>query len=60
MRAIKQRGGMAVAQDPDEALVAGMPRNAIRLDHVDHVLPVAEIASLAVELAEVDDSCREN
>lgn len=56
LRAIKQYGGLAVAQDPDEALVAGMPRNAIRLDHVDHVLPVAEIAALLVQLAQSDDS----
>jgi two-component system chemotaxis response regulator CheB len=55
LRAIKRYGGVAVAQDPDEALVTGMPRNAIRLDHVDRVLPVAEIAALLVQLAGPDD-----
>ena len=55
MRAIKKYGGVAVAQDPEEALVTGMPRNAIRLDHVDHVLPVAEIAALLVQLAGFDE-----
>lgn len=55
LRAINRYGGVAVAQDPDEALVTGMPRNAIRLDHVDYVLPVAEIAALLVHLAGSDD-----
>jgi two-component system chemotaxis response regulator CheB len=52
LRAIKQHGGVAVAQDPNEAAVAWMPRSAIRLDHVDHVLPTAEIAALLVQLAQ--------
>jgi two-component system, chemotaxis family, protein-glutamate methylesterase/glutaminase len=52
LKAIKREGGVAVAQDPDDALVAGMPRSAIRLDDVDHVLPAAAIAALLVWLAE--------
>jgi two-component system chemotaxis response regulator CheB len=52
LRAIKQHGGVAVAQDPDEAVVTSMPRSAIRLNHVDHVLPTAEIAALLVQLAQ--------
>jgi two-component system chemotaxis response regulator CheB len=55
LQAIKEHGGVAVAQDPDDAVFADMPRNAIRLDHVDHVLPVAEIAALLVQLAGSDD-----
>jgi two-component system, chemotaxis family, protein-glutamate methylesterase/glutaminase len=51
LTAIKQQGGVTVAQDPDEALVASMPRSAIRFDHVDHVLPIAEIAALLMRLA---------
>jgi two-component system chemotaxis response regulator CheB len=51
LTAIKQQGGVTVAQDPDEAIVPGMPRSAIRFDHVDHVLPVAAIAALLVRLA---------
>jgi two-component system chemotaxis response regulator CheB len=41
--AIKDRGGAAVVQDPDEALYDGMPRSAMRHVEVDAVLPVAEI-----------------
>jgi two-component system, chemotaxis family, protein-glutamate methylesterase/glutaminase len=44
--AIKQRGGIAVVQDPDEAIVGDMPRNALQNVPVDHVLPVAEIGAL--------------
>jgi two-component system, chemotaxis family, protein-glutamate methylesterase/glutaminase len=51
LTAIKQQGGVTVAQDPDDALVPGMPRHANRFDHVDHVLPIAAISALLVRLA---------
>ncbi len=46
---IKQKGGVAIAQDPEEALFDGMPSSAIAKVAVDYVLPVAEIASVLVE-----------
>jgi two-component system chemotaxis response regulator CheB len=49
--AVKAAGGVSVIQDPDEALFSGMPRSALEHDHVDHVLPVAEIAALVEQLA---------
>jgi two-component system chemotaxis response regulator CheB len=49
--AIKHRGGVAVVQDPDEALYDGMPRSAIDNAPVDHVVPVARIPALLAELA---------
>ena len=49
--AVKQRGGVAVVQHPEDALYAGMPRSAIENVRVDHILPAAEIAPLLVELA---------
>jgi len=49
--AIKGRGGVAIVQDPEEATHPGMPLSAIENVDVDHVLPVAEIASLLTELA---------
>jgi two-component system CheB/CheR fusion protein len=45
IKRIKERGGLTVAQDPQEAEQAGMPRSAIASGMVDWVLPVAEIPS---------------
>jgi two-component system chemotaxis response regulator CheB len=42
--AIKEHGGLALAQDPDEALYEGMPRSAIDHVAVDAVLPVGRMA----------------
>ncbi|HZF10588.1 MAG TPA: chemotaxis protein CheB [Thermoanaerobaculia bacterium] len=50
--AIQEQGGIAVVQDPDEADYPGMPRNACENVKVDHVLPLAQIAPLLVQLAE--------
>jgi two-component system, chemotaxis family, protein-glutamate methylesterase/glutaminase len=50
LRAIKNRGGLAIVQDPREALFAGMPQSALNHVDVDHVLPVAAIAG-AVQAA---------
>jgi two-component system, chemotaxis family, protein-glutamate methylesterase/glutaminase len=51
LAAIKARGGLAIAQDPKEADFEGMPRSAIENVDVDHILPVAQIAPLLVQLA---------
>lgn len=49
--AVKSRGGIAVVQDPDEAMFPGMPQNAVDNVNVDRILPVKEIAALLVRLA---------
>jgi two-component system chemotaxis response regulator CheB len=49
--AIKQRGGVAVVQDPQDALFPDMPQNAIAAVEVDHVLPKIEIAAVLNRLA---------
>ncbi len=53
--AIKERGGVAIVQEPGEARAPGMPRNAlahVEADHwADHCLPVEKIAAVLVELA---------
>ncbi len=48
--AIKTRGGMAIVQDPREAIVDSMPRRAIERVAADHILPVAEIAAALTDL----------
>lgn len=48
--AIKDRGGLAIVQEPDEAINPSMPLNALRYVRVDHRLPVAEIAQVLTRL----------
>jgi two-component system chemotaxis response regulator CheB len=48
--AIKSRGGIAVVQDPADALYPGMPGNALQHVEVDHVLPAAAMGELLVRL----------
>jgi two-component system, chemotaxis family, protein-glutamate methylesterase/glutaminase len=52
--AIKDCGGTAIVQDPEEAMAPSMPRSALRNVAVDHCLPVAGIAQVLVRLAEDD------
>ena len=49
--AIKQRGGAAVVQDPDDAEFPDMPKNALQATLVDHRLPVREMSSVLMRLA---------
>jgi two-component system, chemotaxis family, CheB/CheR fusion protein len=43
LKGVKEKGGLVIAQDPDEAGYDGMPRSAIATGAVDHVLPVSRI-----------------
>ncbi len=47
---VKKHGGMAIVQDPAEADYPSMPRSAIASVEVDHILPIAGIAPLLVDL----------
>jgi two-component system, chemotaxis family, protein-glutamate methylesterase/glutaminase len=49
--AVKTRGGVAVVQDPEEALYPSMPRSALAHVAVDHCLPLKEISTLLARLA---------
>jgi two-component system chemotaxis response regulator CheB len=49
---IKQFGGVAVVQDPDEAMAPGMPASAIQNVQIDHVLEVAQMPRVLSELAQ--------
>ena len=48
--AIKERGGLAVVQDPDEAFCPDMPRSALEFVPVDHRTRLAEMGALLVKL----------
>lgn len=43
LKAIKEKGGLTVVQDPNEAEYDGMPQSAIATGLIDLVLPLAEI-----------------
>jgi two-component system chemotaxis response regulator CheB len=47
---IKQSGGLALVQDPADALIPSMPRTACETVEVDHALPAARLAAKLVEL----------
>jgi two-component system chemotaxis response regulator CheB len=52
---IRQAGGLAIVQDPAEALAPAMPQAALDLAGADHCLPLARIARLLNELAHRDE-----
>ena len=49
LKAVKEKGGLVIVQDPEEAGYDGMPRSAIMTGAVDLVLPVAEIPEALVK-----------
>ncbi|MEA5625911.1 chemotaxis protein CheB [Nostoc sp. UHCC 0251] len=52
--AVKMRGGVAIVQNPDDALYANMPRNAINnVDDIDHIAPLSDIPSILVALVNI-------
>ncbi len=51
LKAIKEKGGLVIAQNPDEATYDGMPRSAIATGSVDFVLPVGEIPAMLAKYA---------
>jgi two-component system chemotaxis response regulator CheB len=46
--AIKRRGGVALVQDPDEAMFPSMPASAVRLANPDYVAPLEKLPELLV------------
>jgi two-component system, chemotaxis family, protein-glutamate methylesterase/glutaminase len=50
LQAIKDCGGVAVVQDPRDALVPDMPQSAIRNVDVDHVATLADLPDLLQKL----------
>ncbi|WP_235215549.1 chemotaxis protein CheB [Phaeacidiphilus oryzae] len=52
VRAVKDRGGTVVVEDPETAAFGGMPQAAVETGAADHVLPLPEIASKIIGLVE--------
>lgn len=52
LRAIKRCGGLAVVQDPADALVSSMPTSALRHVDVDHVCKTENLAALLAALVQ--------
>ncbi|MDZ7963612.1 MAG: chemotaxis protein CheB [Nostoc sp. DedSLP03] len=51
LMAVKMRRGVAIVQNPDDALYPDMPRNAIEnVKDIDHILPLSDIPSTLVAL----------
>ena len=51
MKAIKERGGIAIVQDPFEAPFPSMPLSVMQETKVDYSLPIREIPPLLVQLS---------
>ncbi|MBU7583622.1 MAG: chemotaxis protein CheB [Nostoc sp. TH1S01] len=52
LMAVKMRGGVAIVQNPDDAMYPGMPRSAVEnVEDIDYILPLSEIPSILVDLA---------
>jgi two-component system chemotaxis response regulator CheB len=52
LQAVRSQGGIAVVQDPDDAMYPGMPTSAIEEVGADHVLSAREIGPLLAALVE--------
>ena len=51
-RAVKERGGVVVVQDPRDALYRSMPESVLRHVGADHCLPMSQLAPLLVRLTQ--------
>ncbi len=50
MASVKEKGGVTLAQEPNDAEYAEMPQNAILTDQVDLILPVVEMPQRLLDI----------
>ena len=60
LKRIKQAGGLTLAQEPDEALQAGMPLSAIASGYVDTVAGAAQMPALLLAHFGLDPTLRQD
>lgn len=60
LSAVKERGGIAVVQDPQDALYRSMPESALRYVGADYTVPLSEIAPLLARLVKEPTKTPEN
>lgn len=53
LHAIKEQGGLAIVQDPKDALVPSMPQNALEYVEVDYSVPMREMPALLSRLVRI-------
>jgi PAS domain S-box-containing protein len=58
VRAVKEAGGVVMAQDPAEAAFPSMPRSTIETGAVDFVAPIARLAEHVTEVARSKEAVR--
>jgi two-component system CheB/CheR fusion protein len=56
IKRIKERGGLTVAQDPEQAEHGSMPRSAIQTGMVDWVLPVQDMPARLLQYFRLENS----
>jgi two-component system chemotaxis response regulator CheB len=54
MIAVRARGGVGIAQDFADAMYPSMPQHAVEMGGAEHVVPVATMGDLLVELTSVN------
>jgi two-component system, chemotaxis family, protein-glutamate methylesterase/glutaminase len=50
MRSVKERKGITIVQDPSECMIETMPRAALSVTNIDHILKVDQIIDFLCEL----------
>ena len=50
MKAIHEKGGLTLVQEPSECMIDTMPKAAMALTHIDHILKIDQIVEFLREL----------